>query len=129
LALADADGDARQRRCEPVSPQIEVRGEGAVAGKSPAVDGEDPHWGAGEGGPEPAEYTRLRAVRVHDVGSHPAHQPHDLEQAKQVMPWVNRSTDVSQGDEPRPCGVRRVAQRPGPMRGDDHIEACRNRWQ
>jgi O-Antigen ligase len=123
LAVGDADGHRRQRPHEPVGPPVEAGGKSRMGRERPPVDGEDSDRHAGQPGGDAPEDSGLRAAGMEDVRTFPSQEHHELEQAQQVSPRVDRPPDVPERKEPDARGPRGVSQRPGPVRRDGDLEA------
>jgi hypothetical protein len=99
-----------------------------MRGERPAVDGEDPYRHARCRGRQAREDSRLRAVRVDDVGTLTPAERVELPQAERVA-RPDGATHVPERDVADAGLARGVAQRSRPPSGDDDVEFVRERRQ
>jgi hypothetical protein len=123
LALRDADRHRRHGFHEPLGPPVEHGDRPVRRRERPSVHREDADRDAREPACEAAEDSGLRATGVEDVRTLTAQKRHELHETEQVSPGVDRTPDVSQGNEPNACSPRSVPQRPRPVRRHRDLEA------
>jgi hypothetical protein len=126
LALGHADGDGREGTDRPLGPAVGRGGDAVVREEGPAVDRVDPDRHAGDGGREPGEHARFRAVGVDDVRSQTPHQRDELEQAERIPPETERPPYVTELDERNSGRAGGVGHGPRPVRGHGRVEDLRN---
>ena len=122
LVFRDADRHGRQRLDQPVDPAIEAGLDAGVRIEGPAVHGEDPDRDPGEDGGEATEHAGFRAAGMKDVRSLAPQQPRQLEEAREVTPRADRAADIPQRKKANTGGFGGLAERPGSMRRDRHVE-------
>jgi len=86
------------------------------------VDREDPNRNAREGSRDSGEDPGFRAVRVDDVGPLPPEQPVELDQAKDVVPRIDRPADMAERDVLRAGPLGGLNERPRAPRRDGDVE-------
>jgi hypothetical protein len=97
--------------------------------KGPPVNGVHADGHSREPSCHTAKRRRLRAVDVNDLRPPEAQEPKQLQEAKDVSPWVDGTPDVPERDELRAGDPRRVPQRAVSTCRDDHVEIAGERFE
>ena len=87
------------------------------------MHGEDPDRNAGEDAGETTEHTGLRAAGVEDVRSLAPQQARQLDEPREVTPRADRAPDAPEREEADTRRLGGLAERPGSVRRDRHVEA------
>ena len=127
LAFGHADRDRRQRPHETVGQAIDDRREPGVRSERPAVRREDPDRDTGKGAGKPTENPGLGAAGVQDVGPLPTQHSRQFDEAGEVAPRVDRTPDIPEREETDTCSLGGLAERPGSMCRDRHVEVAYER--
>ena len=97
--------------------------------EGPAVHGEDPDRNADDEAGEATEHAGLRAAGVEDVRSLAPQQARQLEKPGEVAPGADRAPHALQRNEENTGRLGSLAERPGSVRCDRHVEVADERRQ
>jgi hypothetical protein len=120
--LGHAHSGGRQWAESPLDPPVSGRGNPPVRKKRPAVHGVDANGHACDPRRQTTESRCLRAVYVDDVGILAPQEAPELQQAAEIAPWVDGTSNVAERDEPHPGRERCVSQGALAMRRYEHVE-------